>query len=169
MKRQEKKEHCKMQNRREEYEARVATATPLGLVIINYELLIYHIENSISTIATEDFYSNLENALTANGLLMDSLDLGYEIGRDLMSVYVYVNKLLIDARFANISDTSKSLKLLEEAKDIISSLLESWQEISKEDNGLPVSGSSKIYGGLTYRNGKLSEFVVESDQNDFKA
>ena len=152
-----------MENKREEYEARVATATPIGLVIINYELLIHHIENSISTAYTDEFIINIEKALAANGLLMDSLDLNQEIGRDLMSIYIYVNKLLIDAK------RSQSVELLDEAKYLISDLFESWQEIAKEDEGTPILGTSKIYGGLTYKNGKLSEFVVESNKNDFKA
>ena len=152
-----------MQDKREEYEARVATATPLGLVIINYELLIHHIENSINTAHTSEFIVNIEKALAANGLLMDSLDLNHEIGRDLMSIYIYVNKLLIDARL------SRSVELMNEAKHLISDLFESWQEIAKEDEGVPVLGTSKIYGGLTYKNGKPSEFVVESNKNDFKA
>lgn len=151
-----------MLSKKEDYEVRVATATPLGLVIINYEILIDYIEASIDNVETNEFESSIMSALNTNGLLMDSLDLSSEIGRDLMSIYIYVNKLLSYARI------SRDINLLNEAKEHISSLYESWLEIAKNDNGLPILGNAKVYEGLTYRDGKLTEMVVESDQNDFK-
>ncbi|MCL2874228.1 MAG: flagellar protein FliS [Defluviitaleaceae bacterium] len=149
--------------KKEEYETRVATATPLGLVIINYELLLDYIDASISSVETDEFDSCVENAINSNGLLMDSLDLSYEIGRELMSIYIYVSKILVDAR------RIKDIELLKEAKELVSILFESWQEIAKSDDGTPILSNSKVYEGLTYKDGKLTEMIVESDQNDFKA
>lgn len=143
----------------EDYVARISQSSPLQLLIINYEMAIEFIcegENYINT-NEELFEKSIKKAQKAVVHLMESLDMTYKISETLMSIYIYTNKILVTALF------SKDVTKLDEAKKILRELLSSWCEIEKEDqNNLPLmNNSQKLYAGLTYRNGKLSEFIDE--------
>lgn len=97
--------------------------------------------------------------------LSDNLDFRYEISKDLMSLYIFVNKKFIEASH------SKSMKPLHVAKDVLSSLLLGWQEATKsEAQTAPlIQNSQQVYAGLTYGKGSLNETVYSDQTRGFKA
>lgn len=88
----------------------------------------------------------------------------YEISSNLMSLYIYINKLLI------LGQMNKDVKKLEEAKDLLTTIASGFEEIKskKQENKKPLLDDSQtIYKGLTYKNGKLEEYSARS--TGFKA
>ncbi len=151
----------------EDYTARVTTATPLQLVIINYELLLRHLKNAREA-DIEACKDNLKRAVDFNGLLIDSLDFNYGISKELLPLYVYVNKLLIGALAKDNIEAVK--EIIAEAEKIMYGLLESWVELEKNDTSKPViEGAEQIYAGLTYGKGMLNEIVLDDGDRGFKA
>ncbi len=150
----------------EDYTAKISVASPLQLVIINYELMLEHIKGAKSDFQNECVYNeNIDKAVQFNGLLIDSLDMSFSISMDLMPLYIYVNKLLIGAKI------SKEKGKLDEAEKIMSNLLESWLQLERDGfSGEPViEGAEQIYAGLTYSKGELNEVVMDTGNRGFKA
>ncbi|WP_058486681.1 flagellar export chaperone FliS [Defluviitalea phaphyphila] len=148
--------------------AQIVNATPGQLIVITYELIIEAIneaEKKIPVTDEKDFKRSIEKAQNLLRELMESLDLSYEISYDLMSLYLYINKLIIN------SYITKKKEPLEEAKKLLNILLVGWKEVvSKEEQKTPVmENTQKIYAGLTYGKGNLNESVIEENNRGFKA
>ncbi len=150
-----------------DYVARISAATPLMLTIITYELVLTCINEAKEAINVDNsiFSENIKKAQQFNCLLMEALDFEKEISLNLMSLYIYVDKLLVKALF------DKNTQPLDEATQIMSKLLEGWQQVNSTiTDTTPVMKQSKqIFAGLTFKNGELEEFVLDSEKGGFKA
>ena len=146
---------------KEDYVARISAANPVMLVVITYELILDFIAEAASS-EGEEAQAHINRAREAVMQLMVALNFEYEMSQDLFDMYLYVNKLLNAATYGDGT--------LEEAASIIRSLKESFEAIEKSQKDLsPVMENAQpIYAGLTYKDGKLSEFVDE-DGRGFKA
>ncbi len=114
----------------EAYKKAIETATPLGLVIINYNLLLKYIHLSkrhCESEEREEFKETIKKAREFLNLLMSTLDMDYEVSKHMMSLYLYANKLLIQAEISFRYD------IICEACDILGSLLDCFKLITKSD------------------------------------
>ena len=150
------------------YAMRIETATPAQLIIITYEILLGYIEEAKHIHEWDDdaFRNNIQNAQAALENLMDGLDMQYEISRSFFSLYVYINKLLMQAYFC------KKIELLDECTTLLTELLDGWkQAIQKDPNPVPLTErSQQVFAGLTYgRGGHLNEYIEEDRKKSFKA
>lgn len=156
----------KMQLTKEDYVALVTTATPLKLVIINYELIAHNLHEAREYIDDgnkEKFEYHVKRSQDFLMVLMSSLDMTFDISADLMKIYRYVNKLMIQAVI------KKDGNLVCEACDILSSLLDGWRMLEKLEakdlyNKEPVmNNAKKLIAGITYKDGKLIDYVMGKD------
>lgn len=153
----------------EDYVARIANASQLQLVIINYEIIIDYIkaaEKSAEENNKEDFNLAVEKSRAFLSELRNSLNMKYEISRNLMSLYNYVDRQLAYYTF------NKKTKYSQECIKILSELLEGWKEIenNEEDKSPLMQNTQQLYAGLTYgRGGKLQEYVDVDNKRGFKA
>jgi len=151
----------------EDYVARIANATPLQLVIITYELIIKYIDDAVDCIDNDKMFEfNLNKARAFLDDLRNSLDMSFELSRNLMALYNYVGQQISYYTF------NKKSEHIEEAKKIISDLLVSWKTIQdKEEDKTPLmENTQQLYAGLTYdKRGKLSEYVDTDARRGFKA
>ncbi len=157
---------------KEDYVARISNATNVQLIIINYEILLDYLKEAvISFDDNKNFEENINKAQKALGNLMDSLDMKYDISKDLLSLYIYVNKLIINCKFFYLDKKDSSKNMLDEAVQIISSLLEGWLTVENhEENAKSVmENSQKIYAGLTYGKGTLNEYIPDDNSRGFNA
>ena len=157
-----------MEQNKDDYTARISNASPLQLVVINFELIIDNIHDAVSAYEagnTESFAKHINSARDFLNLLMTSLDMSYSLSSDLMRVYIYVNGLLIK------SDVLNSTKPAREARKLLKVLLESFRSLADlGSNDEPVmENAQQIYAGLTYKDGKLSEYIMEETDRGFKA
>ncbi len=146
------------------FATRVSQATRTELIVIMYEIILSDINSAKDNLATGDensFVQDIKHGQKFVNELMGSLDYQYSISRDLMSLYVFVNKCLIDSMF------QKSDVGLEQAKEVLNILLEGFKGIRKEDNyGNVMKNTGQLYAGLTYGRGVLNETYVDPNQQN---
>ena len=151
-----------------DYVRRVSNATPVQLVVINYELTLEFIRDAKQNILDNDkdkFYKNISKAQDAMHELMSGLDMSHAISLELLSIYLFVNKLLAQA------GASRKTEHLDNADSILSKLLNSWLEIEKNelDKAPLLENSHQVYAGLTYGRQGLNEYIMEDTGRGFKA
>lgn len=153
----------------QDYVARISVASPLQLVIINYEIIIDYLNCSKHYIndknAKNEFIFNINKARDFLGELRASLNMQYEISYYLMSLYNYVDKILAFSLF------NKNLNYIDKAIFILEKLLNSWVKIqSDEEDKTPVMENVEhIFSGMTYnKNGTLNEYVDTNSERGFK-
>lgn len=152
---------------KEDYVACIASATPLQLVIINYEIILDYLDTAKENINDDKtFEFNLDKARDFLLELRNSLNMTYNISRDLMSLYNYVDQQMAYYK------VNKKEEHFDECKKVLSELLDGWKAIEKDETDkTPIMKNTEhLYAGLTYgRNGKLSEYVDTDNRRGFKA
>ncbi len=141
------------------YSTRITQANQSELVVITYEIILEHIKDAQEAFQNQDmilYSSALESAQGFLKELMVALDFKYEISRNLMSIYIFINKVLIEAKM------KKNPELLPRIEKILKNLLSSFQETAKQDHSRPVmENTTKVYAGLTYGRNSLNETMVD--------
>ncbi len=152
---------------KEEYVAKIATASPLRLVIINFEILFDYLEESKKTINDDkSFDFNIFKARQFLSELRCSLDMQYEISSYLLTLYNYADRKIAKFLF------SKNLKDLEDATNVLKNIMSGFEQIKdKEKDKTPImENTDTIYAGLTYgKDGQLQEFIDIKHNKGFKA
>lgn len=107
----------------------------------------------------KNYEDSLKMARKFIGELIDTLDLRYDIARQLRPLYVFFNKEIIYAFFSgNTEKLSIVIGLLKQLRD-------SFETISHQDFSEPLmENTQKIYAGLTYGRGQLNEISVDVSQ-----
>ena len=78
--------------------AQIANASSGQLIVITYELILEALDEAQGQIPVKDeksFKRSIESAQKLLRELMVSLDMSYDISNDLMSLYSYINKIII--------------------------------------------------------------------------
>ena len=153
---------------KEAYAARASNASPLELLRINFELTILNLREADAALEMNDannFKARAENAREYLNLLISSLDMAYDISRELLRVYIFINGLILKA------EASKDAPPLREAADMLGKLLDSYKAIPDTDDTADhvIPAAQLVYAGLTYKDGKLSEYIEEDTDRGFKA
>lgn len=144
------------------YSQRITQANRSELTVITYEIIIEHICNAQSSFGDREvFVSDLENAQSFLKELMVSLDFNYKISYNLLSLYIFINKQLIEAKIKNTAE------LLPRVQKMLEDLLSSFREVSKQDTSQPLmQNAQKIYAGLTYGRSDVNEMsLAGNDEN----
>lgn len=133
----------------------VKTASQGKLVVMLYEGAVSHLEKAIALIEDdnkipagqiENFGNHLQKVMDIITELEVSLDMekGGEIAKNLMALYIYFNKEILDA---SISHDKKKLSSI---KKLLSELHESWESAAAStantQNAGPVHSSLNIQG-----------------------
>lgn len=152
---------------KQKYVTKVSSASPLKLVVINFEIIFDYLEESEKTIYNEkEFQFNILKARQFLTELRVSLDMQYEISSYLLTLYIYVDRQLAKFLF------SKDLNHLNDAKNILKTIMTGFEAIEDEekDKSSLMENTETVYAGLTYgRDGKLEEFVDIKHNRGYKA
>jgi len=147
-----------------DYVARVSNSTPVGLVAITYELIMSHIDDAIKNNENgSEFSRHIELASELLGTLIDALNMEYELSHTLFPLYIYANKLLINAKLTGKTEP------LEDVRKILTPLLTGWQEVAENESDTEpaMDKSQKIFAGLTYGRGELNEYIQEDESMSY--
>ena len=113
------------------------------------------------------FRNEIKQAVSFVKELLVSLDMSYEVSKNLASLYIYVSRCL---NFALVSGKKEEI---EAARKVLRKLGESFREVAKTDRSEPVMGNTQqIYAGITYGKGlSLDETLVtpNSEGRGFRA
>lgn len=151
-----------------EFQQRIVSASQNDLVVINYEMLMAELDEAIEKFDVQDmtaYNTSMGRATKLLNELSQNLNFVYEISKDLMSLYIFVNKQFIEA------STQGKVKPLHTAQDVLGSLLVGWKEANKTVayDAPVIQNSQQLYAGLTYGKGTLNETVYEHQGRGFKA
>ena len=152
--------------------AKIATANAIELVQISYEVAIETIKEAGEFLNKKDytkFKLRIHKAQSFITDLIESLDLSYEISLELMQLYLFINKLLIQGHI------QRKPEPLQQASNLLNTLLQGWQEVAVTQ-AQPIKKSvmentQKLYAGLTYGKGILNESIIDNNYQSrgFKA
>lgn len=142
------------------YTLRVSQASPCELIVILYDIILDDVNNAKEALASGDnkqYQTDLSHAVRVVNELMEALDFSEKISYRLMSLYIYVNKMLAKARVsgkpASLSDVEMVIKKLRFGFDGIK---------SQDKNGPMMQNVQQVYAGLTYGRGKLNETYLNA-------
>lgn len=144
------------------YSKRISQANRTELVVITYEILIEHIKNAQESFGNREVFENdLNQAQAFLKELMVSLDFQYEISYNLLSIYIFINKQLIEAKQKNTCEVFPGIEKMLEG------LLESFREVGKQDSSPALmENTQKVYAGLTYGRGDVNETAYTSGEEN---
>jgi len=116
-------------------ERTVDTATPAKLVEMLYSGAINFLVQGVKAIDDKQYDVANEKIMRVEDIIMElnvSLDMekGGEISKNLRALYNYIYKQLLEA------NTKKDTAILEECKDYLADLRESWNEAMKKEGSL---------------------------------
>jgi len=149
-----------------DFQTRIVNAGRGELLIINYEMLLAQIDDAVEATHINDHEEFGKSMINAHKLLRElssSLDFQYDISKELMSIYIYVNKKLIDA---SISESEADLV---EASKILGVLLQGWKLTEYEEEAPIITNGQKVYAGLTYGKNDLNEMVENEPNRGYRA
>lgn len=108
----------------------VMTATPAELTLMLYNGAIKFTSESIKYLQVKNYEQMNTSCLKAQKIItefMVTLKMDYDFSQDWLAIYDYIRNCLIEGNLKN--DTTK----LEEAKNLITELRNTWHEIIKID------------------------------------
>lgn len=141
------------------YTARITQANRSELVVIVYEITLDALEEAKRCCELGEmdlFTANLQKAIKLVNELMCTLDFQYILSLDLMQLYLYVNKTIINAKI------KKNPEILDSAIEVLNRLLVGFEGVAKSDDSAPVMrNTQQLYAGLTYGKGTLNETSID--------
>lgn len=142
------------------YTLRVSQASPCELVVIMYDIILDDVRNARTAKNagdTKQYQDELSHAVKFVNELMGALDFSQPISFRLMSLYIYVNKMLVKARVSGKWDSLNDVEL------VIEKLRAGFEGIKDQDTSGPVMQNvQQVYAGLTYGKGKLNETYLNA-------
>lgn len=151
------------------YTARITQANRSDLVVITYDLILDSMVTAKEAAKEKnriEYEEELKRIQKLLNELMGSLDYQYPIARDLMQLYSFCNRKVIEALF------KKNIEALDSVKLVIEKLKIGFEGVAKQDSSPAVmQNTQKLYAGLTYGKHALDEVFVNDNEvsRGFKA
>lgn len=150
-------------NRQKDFARRVSQANKTELVVITYDIIISEINQAKACLTSGDREGVREALGSAQRFLaemMSALDFRYGIAKRLMSLYEYVQRVLV------ASHVSGEDRGLEDAVNVLKGLRSSFAEIAAQDeSGAVMENTQSVYAGLTYGRTSLNEMNMTDGTN----
>lgn len=149
------------------FAARVAQANKSELVVIMYDIIFASMEEAEEFLAQGDqegFRRELSRAQKTLRELIAALDMRYEISKQLMPLYLYANRHMVEAL------RTKNTKTLPEVRLVLEPLGRAFAEIVKQDDSPALmQHTQKVYAGLTYGRKTLNETLISGTSRGYQA
>lgn len=137
--------------KKQEFTLRITQANKSELVVILYDMFQAYLEDAEQS-EGEEFHSAISHARAVLNELIESLDMEYEIAKNLYQIYRYVERLLIQ------SDVRLDKEPLKEVSGHMSQLRNAYDTVSKEDASPSImENTDVVYAGMTYGRSNLNE------------
>lgn len=149
---------------KQEFTLRITQANKTQLITILYEMVLLYLNEAEDALDADDkrAYKNAIRKIRdcMNELTM-SLHLEYELARNLLQLYLYISRELVQASIHYEKEN------LEHIRSIIKQLHKAYKQIEPQDVSGPVMGNTQtVYAGLTYgRNNTLTESINDPAGN----
>ena len=138
---------------------RITSANKSEIIVIIYDIIEENLALAKKALAEGDretYRNEIKQAISFVKELLVSLDMNYEVSKNLASLYIYVSRCL---NFALVSGKKEEI---EAAEKVIRKLGDSFREVAKTDESKPVmENTQRVYAGITYGRGlDLDETLV---------
>ena len=138
---------------------RITSANKSEIIVIIYDIIEENLALAKKALAEGDretYRNEIKQAISFVKELLVSLDMNYEVSKNLASLYIYVSRCL---NFALVSGKKEEI---EAAEKVLRKLGESFREVAKTDESKPVmENTQRVYAGITYGRGlDLDETMV---------
>ena len=138
---------------------RITSANKSEIIVIIYDIIEENLALAKKALAEGDVETHrneIKQAISFVKELLVSLDLNYEVSKNLASLYIYVSRCL---NFALVSGKKEEI---EAAEKVLRKLGDSFREVAKTDESKPVmENTQRVYAGITYGRGlDLDETLV---------
>lgn len=148
---------------KQEFTLRITQANKTQLITILYEMVLLYIDEAEEALAVEnktEFRSAIRKIRGCMNELTDSLHFEYELAQNLLQLYLYVNRELVQA------SSHFARENLEHVRLVIGELQKAYQKIEDQDRSGPVMGNTQaVYAGLTYGRNTLTENIADPSAN----
>ena len=148
---------------KQEFTLRITQANKTQLITILYEMVLLYIDEAEEALTVEnktEFRSAIRKIRGCMNELTDSLHLEYELAQNLLQLYLYVNRELVQA------SSHFAKENLEHVRLVIGELQKAYQKIEDQDRSGPVMGNTQtVYAGLTYGRNTLTENIADPSAN----
>ena len=140
------------------YTRKIAMANKTQMITILYEMVLEYISEAEEALENNDekgFTEGLFRAMNCIDELIHSLNVNYELGRNLLSLYLFEKKQIIRASVKISRDE------LIHVRNTFEKLHEAYLTLEAENNEEALMvGVPKVYAGLTYGRGRLEESIT---------
>ena len=151
----------------------IISATPLQLLQTTYELLMHHLDLLQQALAgglLDDDKTPHDRVVHCQNILqtiISGLDLSYDIAQDMLPLYLYINKMLIDCQVTVLrpSQHQRTQETLADIQKIIATLYDGIKELPDID----VREQQDVY--TSYGRGGESAYdtIIAKSSTEFKA
>lgn len=149
---------------KQEYTLRITQANKTQLITILYEMILLYAEEGKEAQAAGEraAYGNaIRKIRGCMNELTESLHLEYEIARNLLQLYLYINRELAQAGMH-----FEEKEHLDHVKLVVEKLHGAYQKIESQDASGPIMGNTQtVYAGLTYGKNTLTENIADPSAN----
>lgn len=148
-----------------EYNLRVSHANASGLVLILFDIELDSLKEAVDAYNigdSEKFSKSIAIALKANEELINIINPTNNVGRDVLSLYIFVNGKIISSRVKRMPVE------LEACISIMSNLRVGFESLADKDEDEPImSNTQQVHAGLTYGKGYLNETMDVSPNRGY--
>lgn len=148
---------------KQEYTLRITQANKTQLITILYEMVLIYIDEAEAALSEDDraeYKSAIRKIRGCMNELTASLNLEYDLAQNLLQLYLYVNRELVQASVHYDKDNLEHVRL------VIGELQKAYKKIEDQDVSGPVMGNTQtVYAGLTYGRNTLTENITDPASN----
>lgn len=150
-----------------EFAVKISQSNKSQLLIIVYELILISLKEADDYFEQGNIDLFMHSLRRAQGLvkeLMEALDFQYPISLELLQLYLFVNRGLLQAMAKKKTEPLQGLPI------VITNLKNAFEVVSKEDRSAPIMlNTQKVYAGLTYGKDSLSETYAVDRNRGYQA
>ncbi len=148
---------------KQEFTLRITQANKTQLITILYEMVLLYLDEAEKALEEgnkAEFKSAIRKIRGCMNELTASLHLDYELAQNLLQLYLYVNRELVQA------SSHFEKENLEHVRLVIGELQKAYRKIEDQDRSGPVMGNTQtVYAGLTYGRNTLTENIADPSAN----
>lgn len=141
------------------FSKRVTQANQSELTVITYEIVLQYINDAVDALNNNDtagyaLYNSKAREFVRE--LMAALVYDNDIAYNLIKIYSYVHRLLINAEY------DMDIEKLNTVSRLMNTLLEAFRKVAENDSSPAVMiNTQQVYAGLTYGRGYLNETCLD--------
>ena len=153
---------------KKEFTLKITRANATELIVILYDMILVYIKEAgefWEEKNKEGYLRSLQKIRNCIGELMESLNLEYEMARNMYSLYVFFLKEIVKA------ETDRDgKKYLEKIKPMIESLRNAFDQVALENKSGPIMQNTQtVYAGLTYGRKDVNVNLEQLSNRGFRA